>query len=98
MPSSIYKDIIDEKIAEWQNGLNELEGQAEKATSDTKAELRAKLEQIRPKIDTAIVQLRNLDEQETVDNTMETKKKMLEIFNTIDKDFPRYEDYTPYML
>jgi hypothetical protein len=98
MRSLTYKDIIDSKIAEWQSGLKKLEDQAEKAASDSKATLRAKMQQLKSAIDTATVQLHNLDEQETVGNTMETKDKILKIFHSIDKDFIGLEDKTPYML
>ena len=98
MASSTYKDIIDDKVAAWQKGLKKLEEQAAKASSDTKAKLRAKLDQLRSKIDNAVIQLHSLDEQEKVANTMETKDKILQIFNSIDEDFPRYEEQTPYML
>jgi hypothetical protein len=98
MHSLTYKDIIDEKIAEWRSGLKKLEEQAGKAPSDIKAKLNAKMEQLKSAIDTATVQLHNLDEQETIGNTMETKDKILKIFYSIDKDFTGYEDKTPYML
>jgi len=98
MASSTYKDIIDDKVAAWQKSLKNLEEQAAKASSDTKAKRRAKLDQLRSKIDNAVIQLHSLDEQEKVDNTMETKDKILQIFNSIDEDFPRYEEQTPYML
>jgi hypothetical protein len=98
MQESTYRDIIDDKIAEWQSALKKLEKQAEKATSDTQAILNAKMAQFKAAIDTAIVQLHSLDEQETVGNTMETKDKILKIFNSIDKDFPGFEDRTPFML
>ena len=98
MASSTYKDIIDDKVAAWLKGLEKLEEQAAKASSDTKAKLRAKLDQLRSKIDNAVIQLHSLDEQEKVANTMETKDKILQIFNSIDEEFPRYEEQTPYML
>ena len=98
MQSFTYKDIIDDKVAEWQSGLKKLEEQAGEAASDTKATLRAQTKQLRSAIDKAIVQLRGLDEQETVDNTMETKDKILKIFTSIDKDFKGFEDKTPFML
>ena len=98
MHALTYKDIIDDKIAEWQRSLKKLEEQAGKAPSDIKAKLNAKMEQLKSAIDTAIVQLHTLDEQETVSNTMETKDKILKIFYSIDKDFSGFEDKTPYML
>jgi hypothetical protein len=98
MQSLTYKDIIDDKVAEWQSHLNKLEEQSKKFSSDTQDKLIAKMEQLKSSIDTAIFQLHNLDEQETAGNTMETKDKILEIFDSIDKDFPKYEDKTPYMI
>ena len=98
MRSMTYRDIIDDKLREWQNGLNKLEKQAEKATSDTQAIIRTKIRELKAAIDTATVQLHNLDKQETVSNTMETKDEILKIFRSIDKDFTGYEDRTPFML
>ena len=98
MQTLTYKDIIDDKIAEWQQGLQRLEQLAEKAASDTKAELRTKMAQLKSAIDTATVQLHTLDKQETVGNTMETKDKILQIFHSIDKDFTWNEEQTPFML
>jgi hypothetical protein len=98
MHSLTYKDIIDGKIMEWHKELKKLEEHIEKATSDTKATLSVKMEELKKAIDSAIVQLRDLDEKETANNTMDTKDKILKIFNSIDKDFTGYEDKTPYML
>lgn len=94
---STYKDIIDEKITEWQSGLKKLEDYSGKASAD-KAKIRAKVEDLKSAVDAAIVQLHDLDKQETVDNTVETKNRMLKIFSSIDKDFTGFEDKTPFML
>lgn len=98
MASSTYRDIIDEKVAEWQKSLKKLEEQAAGAPSETKVEMRRKLDQLRLQIEKAAAQLRTLDEQENVRNTMEIKDKILQIFSSIDRDFPRYDGQTPYML
>jgi len=98
MQSPTYKDIIDDKIAEWQSDLKKLEAMAEKATSGSKEKLSAKAAQLKAAINTATVQLRTLDKQETAANTMETKDKILKIFSSIDKDFIGYEGKTPFML
>ncbi len=98
MQSLTYKDIIDDKIAEWQRGLEKLEEQKNKARAEAKEQLSAKAVQLKSAIDAAIVQLHNLDEQETVDNTMETKDKILKIFTSIDKGFSEYQKTTPFML
>ncbi len=98
MQSSTYKDIIDGKIAEWQQNLKKLEKQKEKATAENRKLLSAKSEKLKTAIDTAIVQLHNLDEHETAENTMETKDKILNIFSSIDKDLTEYQEKTPFML
>ena len=98
MQSLTYKDIIDDKIAEWQSDLKKIEEQAEKATSNSKEKLSVTAAEIKEAIDAAIVQLRTLDEQETAANTMETKGKILKIFSSVDKDFIGHESKTPFML
>jgi len=98
MHSMTYKDIIDEKTAEWQKGLKKLEDLAAKSATDTRTNLDAKIEQLRSAIDLATAQLRHLDEQETIGNTVETKDKILKIFSAIDKDFIGFEKKEPYML
>ncbi len=98
MQSPTYRDIIDEKIAEWQQGLEELGKMTERATVENKGMLSAKVEELKSAIDAAIVQLHKLDEQETVQNTMETKEQILNIFSSIDQDFSEYQEQTPFML
>ena len=98
MQSTTYRDIIDEKIAEWQQGLEELGKMTERATIENKGVLSAKVEELKSAIEDAIVQLHNLDEQETAQNTMETKERILNIFSSIDQDFTEYQEKTPFML
>ncbi len=98
MQSSTYKDIIDDKVTEWQSNLRKVETLTENAAHDEKAKLNAQIHKLRAEIDSAIAQLRHLDEQETVDNTMETKDSILKIFNSIDESFQGVEDNTPFML
>lgn len=98
MHSQTYKDIIDDKIGEWQQGLERLGKMVEKASIDQKDQFGAKVEEFKSTIEAAIAQLRELDAQETVHNTMETKEKILNIFSSIDKDFGEYQEKTPFML
>ncbi|MCP3887809.1 MAG: hypothetical protein GY702_02895 [Desulfobulbaceae bacterium] len=98
MQSLTYKDIIDEKISEWQSNIKNLEGQAEKASADSKIQRSAKIEVLNSAIEEAVIKLRALDAQETVGNTLVTKDRILEIFNSIDKDFVGIEMKTPFML
>lgn len=98
MQSFTYKDIIDDKITEWQDGLKKLEEQAGTTTSETKSKLRAETNKLRSAMDKAITQLRQLDEQETVDNTMETKNQIVKIFTSVDKNFVGHGEKSPFML
>ncbi len=98
MQSLTYKDIIDEKISEWQSNIKNLEGQAEKASADSKIQRSAKIEVLNSAIEEAVIKLRALDAQETVGNTLVTKDRIVEIFNSIDKDFVGIEMKTPFML
>ena len=98
MQSQTYKDIIDDKIGEWQKGLEKLGEMVEKAGIDQKEKLGAKVEEFKSTINEAITQLHELDAQETVHNTMETKEKILNIFSSIDKDFGEYQEKIPFML
>ena len=98
MQSLTYKDIIDDKISEWQRGLEKLEETKGKYTAENKDQLIVKVEQLKSAVDTAIVHLNDLDEQETVDNTMATKDKILKIFSSIDKSFSEFQETTPFML
>jgi hypothetical protein len=98
MQSLTYKDIIDDKVLEWQRGLKKLEQQIAEATVANKDQLSEKAEQLKSAIDAATIQLHDLDEQETAANTMETKDKILEIFSSIDKEFSEYQKKTPFML
>ena len=98
MQSQTYRDIIDDKIVEWQQGLERLGKMVEKETAEQKDQLRARVEGLKSAIDEAIVQLRDLDDKETAQNTMETKEQILKIFGSIDKDFSHFQEKTPFML
>lgn len=98
MQSSTYKEIIDDKINEWHSDLNNLEEQAQKVAADKRKDLSDIIENFRKLVQTATVELSNLDKQETAENTLETKEKILEIFRKIDQNFPKYQDKAPFML
>lgn len=95
MQSTTYTDIIDGKIAEWQEQLKKVEKQADKASSDISS---ADLKDLRNSVNTAIAQLRSLDAQETADNTMATKDEILKIFRSIDTQFTEFVENSPFML
>ncbi len=93
-----YKDIIEEKIAEWLDNIELLNQQAQKASADDKARLTWKTNQLRSAIETATLQLHELNNQENADNTLIIKDKILKIFDSIDKDLTVFDKKTPYML
>ncbi|MFH0785730.1 MAG: hypothetical protein V2B20_27800 [Pseudomonadota bacterium] len=97
MQSMTYTDIIDDKITEWQSDLKKREALTAQS-SETQALLSAKTETLKSAINKAITQLRDLDAQETVGNTMATKDKILQIFTSIDKALIEHEEKTPFML
>ena len=98
MRSQTYRDIIDEKIAEWQQSVEKVQKMTEKATAERRNQLHAKIAELKLAIDTATEQLHDLDEQETPQNTMETKERILNIFSSVDKDLQEYQEKTPFML
>lgn len=98
MQSPTYRDIIEDKITEWQSNLKKLEKEAQKAPNDKKNDLNAMIKKFRSTIAKATVDLRTLDKNETAANTMETKEQILAIFRSIDTDFPKSKDKTPFML
>ena len=53
MRSLTYRDIIDDKVAEWQRDLDKLEEGSKKASADTRDRLRVKMEQLKAAINTA---------------------------------------------
>ncbi len=92
MQALTYKDLVDEKIREWQQALGRLERQQPVKHAS------AGVEQLKPALDSAIAHLSALVEQETVGNTLETKDNILKIFTSIDKEFSKYQGKTPFML
>ena len=53
MQSQTYRDIIDEKIDEWQQGLENLARLTERASADKKSVLSARTEELRSAIEAA---------------------------------------------
>ena len=98
MHATTYKDIIDDKIIEWRQGLENLHRYVNKASADQKEQLSSKVTNLGTAIDAAITELRELDAAETAETTLETKEKILNIFKSIDKDFLEYQERTPFML
>lgn len=94
MQSTTYGDLIEEKGMEWKNKLVELEERALKAGPDEVG----KLADLRSGIAAALQELKTLDRQETVENTVEIKDKIVAIFHTIDESFTAFKEKTPFML
>jgi hypothetical protein len=98
MLSETYRDIIDEKIVEWQQSLEKIREMMDRATAERKSLLAAKVTELETLVDTAIVQLYALDERETTQNTMETKEQILHIFSSIDTGLAENQEKIPFML
>lgn len=96
-PSS-YRNIIEAKIEEWHQRLAKLEMRARKESATSREKFRAKLDALSTAVNSAIIELRDLERQENDQNTMEIKNKILQVFESIDRDLVDYEDKTPFML
>lgn len=95
---STYMDIIEGKIAEWKDNIDLLKERAEKASADDKAQLTLKINKLSAAIETATLQLHELDNLEDSSNTLVTKDKILQIFESIDRDLIVSDEKTPFML
>lgn len=96
-PSS-YRNIIETKIEEWHQRLAKLEMQAGKESAPGREKFRAKLDALSTAVNSAVIELRDLEGQENDQNTMEIKNKILQVFESIDRDLVDHEDKTPFML
>jgi hypothetical protein len=95
---STYLDIIEGKIAEWKENINLLKEGAEKASADDKEQSTLKINKLSSAIETATLQLHDLDKLEDSSNTLMVKDKILKIFDSIDRDLIVSEGKTPFML
>lgn len=96
MHLSSYQDIIENKIEEWQNSIANLEKRAKKAGEKDRFE--ELIGRMRSAVQNASLELRDLDQQENAENTLDIKDKILKIFDTIDRDFAAEGEKTPFML
>jgi hypothetical protein len=94
MQSTTYGDLIEEKVIEWKNMLADLESRALKSG----AEEVGKLAGLRASVDAAFDELKALDSQENVANTLATKDKIVAKFNDIDEAFKAFTESAPFML
>ncbi len=98
MQSNSYRELIEEKIEEWQGKLSGLKEIVTKEEPKGNEEPFKMFEQLSKAVDSAALNLRELDKQENAGNTMMIKEKILEIFDSIDKVLVDHEDKTPFML
>lgn len=96
-PSS-YRNIIETKVEEWHQRLAKLEMRARKESTSNREKFRAKLDTLSTAVNSASIELRNLERQENDNNTLEIRKKILQVFESIDRSLVDYEDKTPFML
>lgn len=98
MESSTYRDLIETKISEWQNSIKKLEERIQKAGTADKEKIGAMVNELNAAVKKASLDLRQLEEQVNDTNALEIKEKILDIFDSVDKDLRGYEEKTPYML
>tara|TARA_Y100000589_G_C26705099_1_gene447349 strand:+ start:122 stop:418 length:297 start_codon:yes stop_codon:yes gene_type:complete len=98
MQSSSYSALIDEKMEEWRKKLAKLRERQSKTDAKSLEEFTTQLKQLDLAVNSAALELRDLDSQENAANTLVIKEKILKIFDSIDKDLVDYEDKTPFML
>ncbi len=98
MASSTYRDIIETKISEWQNSIQKLEERVHKTGSADKEKIGSMVNELNAAVKKASLDLRQLQREENDQNTLEIKEKILNIFDSVDKDLREYEEKTPYML
>jgi len=94
MQATTYGDLIEEKVMEWKNKLGDLETRALKAGPEEVG----KLAGLRSRVDGAFQELKALDSQESVANTLEIKDKIVATFNDIDESFKDFTEKAPFML
>jgi len=98
MQSSSYRDLIEGKIVEWKGRLTQLEERLRKEILKGDEDAFKMFDHLNKAVDSAALQLRDLDKQENASNTMITKENILEIFDSIDKVLVDHEEKTPFML
>ncbi len=93
-----YSDIVESKIEEWKNKIDMLRKRAQKAPASDQNQLDLKIKQLHSAVETATLQLRDLDSHENRNNTVAIKDEILKIFEAIDKDLPNPDETSPFML
>ncbi len=98
MHSSPYHDLIEDKIREWRTEIEKLDERMLKGKFATKEQSGTMIDRLNAAVNTAILELRELEKKEQPGNTATMKDRMLEIFDSVDKNIRSYESKTPFML
>ncbi len=98
MQPSPYHDLIEDKIREWRSDIEKLEEKTLTGNSATREQFGKMLGRLNAAVNTAILELRELEKKEDAGNTATMKDRMLEIFDSVDKNIRSYESKTPFML
>ncbi len=98
IPERPYRDIIEDKIRDWKENIELLKQHAEKTPINSQPHFNWKITQLRSAIETATLQLHDLDSRENFTNTVMIKDEILRIFDSIDRDLTIFDEKTPFML
>jgi predicted nucleic acid-binding Zn-ribbon protein len=98
MTSTTYQDLIDNKIAHWQDTIRKIEERVGQTGSDSREEARQSLQKLRDSFASAQAELHEVSSRETVQNTLAVKDQILKIFDSIDRELTAFDESTPFML
>lgn len=98
MESFTYQELIENKISEWRDNVDKLKERTPKTGSSEQQKINQMVNELSKAVEEAGTQLRQLEKQENATNTMEIKEKILQIFESIDRNLATYKETTPYML
>lgn len=99
MHPSPYHDLIEDKIREWRIKLDNIEERTLKGKSAAAREQFGKMtDRLNADVNTAILQLRKLEKKEETGDAATMKDRILEIFDSVDKNIRSYDVKTPFML
>ena len=98
MPSTTYQDLIDNKIAQWQDTIRTIEARVGQAGSGSREEASQSLQKLKDSVAAAQVELHEASNRETVQNTLAVKDQILKIFDSIDRDLTAFTQSSPFML
>lgn len=99
MHPSPYHDLIEDKISDWRASVEKIEERMLKGKSAAAKGYPGKMiDRLNADVNTAVLQLRELEKKEERGDTATMKDRMLEIFDSVDKNIRSYDAKAPFML